>query len=49
MLSGGNQHALFHQAGRVADTGHIASGRFYFEVVEIGAAKHNPRTGGCRQ
>ena len=39
MLGGGDQHALAHQAGGVADFGHIAADGGNFEVVEVGAAE----------
>ncbi len=43
VLGGRNQHALLHQAGGVADAGHVADVRLDFEIVEIHAAENDPR------
>ena len=49
MFGGGDQHALAHQAGGVADLGHVASGRGNLEVVQVGAAEDDAGTGGRGQ
>src|SRR6266481_3078551 len=40
VLGGGNQHALFHQAGGVTDPSDISAHGLQFKAVEIGAAKN---------
>ena len=45
MLGGGDQHALAHQAGGVADFGHIAANGGNFKVVQVRAAEDNARSG----
>src|SRR5271170_319574 len=40
VLGGRDQHALFHQAGGVADAGDVGDIRFDFEVVEVHATKN---------
>ena len=49
MLRGGDQHALFHEAGGVADAGHVAAGGLDFEAVQVGAAEHDSRSGRSRE
>ena len=49
MLGGRDQHALLHQAGGVADAGHVAAGGFDFEAIEISAAEDDAGAGGGRQ
>ena len=49
MLRGGDQYALAHEAGGVADLGDVATDGGDFEVVEVGAAKDNAGTGRSRQ
>ena len=49
MFGGGNQHALFHQAGGVADPGHVSAHSLQFKPVEISAAKNHARSGGRGQ
>src|SRR5581483_8886425 len=39
MLGGGDEHALPHEAGGVANLGDVAADGGNFEVVEIGAAE----------
>ena len=39
MLGGGDEHALTHDAGGVADLGDISAGRRNLVVVQIGAAE----------
>src|SRR5262249_7827822 len=43
MLCGGDQHALPHQAGRVADLLHVAPACGNAEPVEVGSDEHDPR------
>ena len=45
VLGRGQQHALLHQAGGVADARHVASVRFDFKVVEVHAAEDDARIG----
>ena len=45
MLGGGDEDALAHKAGGVADFGDVASGRGDFESVEVGAAKDDAGSG----
>ena len=45
VLGGGNEHAFFHQAGGVADAGHVAADGFDFKTIEIDALKNNSRSG----
>ena len=49
MLGGGDENALAHQAGGVGDLGDVAADGLDLEVVEIGAAKDDPGTGGSRE
>ncbi len=49
VLGGGDEHALAHEAGGVADLGHVAAGGGNLEVVEIGAAKDDARAARRRQ
>ena len=49
MFGGGDEHALFHQAGGVADARHVAADRLDFKAVEIGAAKNHARSRGGGQ
>ena len=46
MLGGGDEDALTHEAGGVADFGDVAAGGGNFESVEIGAAEDDAGTGG---
>src|SRR5438445_11743551 len=46
MLGSREQHALLHQAGGVADAGHVAATGFDPKVVKVGAAEDN--SGICR-
>ena len=46
MFGGGDEDALPHQAGCIADLGDVTAIRRYLEVVEVRAAKHNSRP--CR-
>ena len=39
MLGGGEQDALLHEAGGVADAGDVVAVRFDWEIVEVDAAK----------
>ena len=45
MLSRLDQDRSAHQRGRIADLGDVAPVSGNFKVVQIGAAKDNPRTG----
>src|SRR5690348_15878746 len=45
MLSGGEQHAVHHKAGGVADAGDVAAVGFDFEIVKIGAAENDAGAG----
>ena len=47
MLGGGDQHALPHQAGGIADARHVAPTGGNLEIVEIGAEKDD--AGGRRR
>jgi hypothetical protein len=49
VLGGGDEHALAHEAGGVADLGDVAAGGGDFESIEIGAAKDDARAGGGGQ
>ena len=49
VFGGGNQHALFHQAGGIADTGNVAAVGLDLEVIQIGSSKHNSRSGRGRE
>ena len=49
MLGGGDQHALAHEAGGVADLGHVAADGGNLKVVQIGAAEDDARPGGRGQ
>src|SRR5208282_601452 len=46
VLGGGDQNALFHQAGGIADAGYVAAAGFKFEVIEVGAAEDYAGAGG---
>ncbi len=46
MLGGGDEHALAHEAGGVADLGDVAAGGGDLEVVEVGAAEDDAGAGG---
>src|SRR5580698_10868427 len=39
MLGRRNQHALLHQAGGIADAGHVAADGFDFKSIQISAAE----------
>ena len=41
MFRGGDQNALAHEAGGIADFGHVPADGGNFESIEIGAAKHD--------
>src|SRR5579862_4151521 len=41
VLGGGDEHSLLHQARGVAYARNVASGGFYLEVIQVGAAKDN--------
>jgi hypothetical protein len=45
VLGGGDEHALFHEAGGVADAGYVAAGGFDLKAIEIDAAKNDSRSG----
>src|SRR3984957_8729216 len=45
MLGGGDEHALTHDAGGVADLGDISAGGRNLVIVQIGAAENNARAG----
>ena len=45
MFGGGDEHALAHEAGGVADFGDVAADGGDFEVVEVGAAEDDAGTG----
>jgi len=49
MFSGGNQHALLHQTGGVADARDVPADGFDLKTVQINAVKHDARPRGCRQ
>src|ERR1035437_1009584 len=49
VLGGGDEHALFHQAGGVTDAGNVASAGFDGEAVEIGAVEYDSRSRRRRQ
>ena len=49
VLGGGDEHALAHEAGGVADLGDVAAGGGDFEVVEVGAAEENAAAAGRGQ
>ena len=49
MLGGGDEHALAHEAGGVADLGDVAADGGNFEVVEVGAAEDDAGAGGRGQ
>ena len=40
-----NEHALLHQAGGIADAGHVKADGLDFETVKIGAPENDPRAG----
>ena len=39
VLGGGNQHALFHQTGGIADPGYILAHGLHFKAVQISSAE----------
>lgn len=45
MLGSGEQHALLHEAGGVADTGDVVAMGFNGEIVEVNAAEDDTRIG----
>ena len=49
MFGRGDEHALAHEAGGVADFGHVAAGGGDFKIVQIGAAEDHARTGRRRE
>src|SRR5580704_2811442 len=49
VLGGGDQHALFHQAGGITDAGDVAADGFDVEAVEIGAAEDDSGAGWSGQ
>jgi len=48
MLSGGQEDALFHQAGGVADAGDVFPARLDDEIVQVRTSKHDAGIGRCR-
>ena len=46
MFCGGDEHALTHEAGGVADAGDVATGGGDLKVVEVGAAEDDAGAGG---
>jgi hypothetical protein len=49
MLRSRNEHAVLHQAGGVAHARDVAARGFYLKVVQVSAAKDDPRAGLRRQ
>ena len=49
VFGGGDEHALAHEAGGVADLGDVAADGGDFEVVEVGAAEDDAGAGGRGQ
>src|SRR5258706_7926081 len=49
MLGGGDENALLHQAGGVADASYVTSTGFDREAFQVGAMKHNSGPRRCRQ
>ena len=49
VLGGGDEDALAHEAGGVADLGDVAAGGGDFEVVEVGPAEENAAAAGGGQ
>ena len=49
VFSGGDQHALAHQAGGVADLGHVAADGGNLKVVQVSAAEDDARSGRSGQ
>ena len=49
MLGGRNQHALFHQAGRVANPSDVLPNRLNFETIQVYSSKGDAGTCRCRQ
>ena len=49
MLGGRDQHALLHQAGRIADARYVPAQRFDFEIVEVGTPETNSRASRSRK
>ena len=49
MFSGGNQYALLHQTGGVADPRDVSADGFDFKTVQINAVKHDAGPRGRRQ
>ena len=45
VLGGGDEHALLHQAGGVADAGYVASTGFDGEAVKVGAVEYDSSSG----
>src|SRR5579864_464853 len=41
VLGSGDEHAFLHQAGGVADAGHVAGDSLNFKAIEIGATEDN--------
>jgi hypothetical protein len=48
VLGGGDQHTLTHEAGGIADLRYIAARGGDLEIIQIGAAKDDSRTGRRR-
>src|ERR1022692_3624975 len=44
VLGGGDQHALLHQTGGVADASDMPPASFNLEVVQVGSAEDDPRS-----
>jgi len=49
VLGSGDEHALLHQAGGIADAGHVAADCLDLKAIEIDAAEHDAGSGRCRQ
>jgi hypothetical protein len=47
VLGSGDEHSLFHQAGRITDACHIAASGFNLEVVQIRTTENNAGSRGC--
>ena len=41
MFGGRNQHALLHQAGGVADAGHVSANRLNLKTIQINTPKND--------
>ena len=45
VLGGGDEHALLHETGGIADAGDVAADGFNLKAIQIDAAKHDSRSG----